>query len=50
MRNERREERFSQTRMGVWVLVCEGPSGHMVFRSSIIFVAMTRCKRIGEIE
>ena len=50
LRNERDEKRFSHTHMGVWVRVCRGSSGHMVFQSPVIFVAMMRCKRFGEIE
>ena len=50
LRNERNEKRFSHTHMGVWVRVCGGSSGHMVFQSPVIFVALMRCKRIGEIE
>ena len=50
LRNERNEKRFSHTHMGVWVRVCGGSSGLMVFQSPVIFVALMRCKRIGEIE
>ena len=40
-RNKRKS--FSHTRLGVWVRVCGGSSGHMAFQSSVVFVAFHHC-------
>ena len=38
LRNERRK-RFSDARLGGWVCVCRGSSGHIAFDSLFVFVA-----------
>ena len=40
LRNERSEKRFSHTRLGVWVRVCMGSSGHMAFQSCLPLLAV----------
>ena len=46
---EKRKTFFSHT-YGSLGSSLRGSSGHMVFQSPVIFVAMMRCKRIGEID
>ena len=38
LRNERSGKHFSHTRLGVWVRVCRGSSGHMAFQSSVVLL------------
>ena len=43
LRNERSRKRFSHSRVGVWVRVCEGSLCHVASQSSVVFVAFRHC-------